>query len=215
MPGSGTPTPKMNIATFKDTDDFDFNDVNGFLATIDDLGMPDVVTSGTRPTTDLRNGRIIYETDTLSLVRYDTASSSWKYITRNNWQAWGPANVWKNGGTTNLGIGSGVLNGRYKQVGYDVEAQFELTRAADSNVGTSFYSWELPVAAAYPQGILGTATIVCAGAMKVAVAALIGSTTMVLYMTDTNSRVSNAVPGVWAANDSIAFSIKYRASAAV
>jgi len=114
--------------------------------------------------------------------------------------------VWSQSGGTTLVVGSGTLSGKYRLSGKEVTAQVALTRAADTNVGTAYYTFSLPVATA-DLNATGGGLLLKGGAKQLAVQ-LINATTVVLIDTAGN-RISNANPGSWAAGDAMQFTITY------
>lgn len=73
-------TPILGLNQYTAGQDFDFNDVNGDYGQIDTL-PPTVCTSGTRPASNLYQGRTIYETDTDLLYMWDTTGTAgWRLL---------------------------------------------------------------------------------------------------------------------------------------
>lgn len=74
-----TPTPILGLRRFTSGDDLDFADIN-FNSNMTDLIPTTVCTSTTRPTTNLFNGRMIWETDTDTLQVYNLALPGWEPV---------------------------------------------------------------------------------------------------------------------------------------
>lgn len=71
------PSPILNLYRFSTSDPMLYTEVNANTDKID-LLTPTVCTSGTRPSVDLFQGRLIWETDTQKLMMYDLGTTTWK-----------------------------------------------------------------------------------------------------------------------------------------
>lgn len=72
-------TPVLGLRQYTSADPMNFNEVNGDNQTVDTI-PPASFTSATRPTTDLYQGRLIYETDTKNVMMYDLANTTWRKV---------------------------------------------------------------------------------------------------------------------------------------
>lgn len=204
------PTPILGLKQYDATEDMDYVEVNAQFAQLDTL-PPTVCTSSTRPGSNLYQGRMIYETDTKSILMWDnTGTPGWRYI-KSDYKTY--THNWS--GSSPLSIGSGTLVHRYQHVGDHVNFSWSLIRAADTNVGVAQYTWDLPVAAATFSDFIGQgAYITAAGVVTPCYIFLTNSTTMVLARFSDGVRVANNTIA-WAANDKIIFRGAYRAAVSV
>lgn len=206
---TGTPTPYLGLHTYDTLDDIVYAEINADNLAVDQaiakLQIP-TVTSATRPTADLYENKLIWESDTRRLMRYDGAT--WKSVSSTRYAAW--ANSWQNGaGGPNLAVGNGTQDSGYRQDGDHVELYFNLTRGNTTNLGTTFYTFPLPVQALTNADALGTGFVIIAGATIPVYIYLIDSNTAVLQKVSDNSRIGSA-SGAWTANDKIIFRGSYR-----
>jgi hypothetical protein len=140
-------------------------------------------------------------------MRYD--GSAWKCIQATQWLTYTP--TWRITGGTALSMGNGTLSGFYRHIGETVDVRIELLRGSTTNVGTTTYTWDLPVAAATFAQAVGVATIYQAsGPVTGYYIMMPNSTTLALNSTAGNSRVSNST-FTWADGDRILIAGSYRA----
>lgn len=175
-------------------------------------------TSATRPTTGNFDGRIIYETDTTRVMRYN--GSAWQAVAQRDSQTYTPS--WTNGGGgAGLSIGSGTLSGRYWHVGDLVTYRVRVVRAADSNTGTTDWIFSLPVSPDYSGQGFGSGAVNRSGSFVPFQVVGIGGTSVALVIPSGGTagafgtRVSSSVPGSWASGDEIVFGGTYKAAASV
>lgn len=76
---TGTPTSILGLNVFKSTDSMLYDEVNANSQQLDTL-PPTVCLSTDRPTTNLYQGRLIWESDTKKLYMYDASTSAWKLV---------------------------------------------------------------------------------------------------------------------------------------
>lgn len=211
-----TPRAKMPYPALPDTPDV-VRDIKALGDRVDALEGAPACTSTTRPTVDLFEGQLVFETDTGKVMRY--SGTTWEPIAARAWQSYTVA--WQNGaGGGGLSVGSGTLEGRYVQIGDLVFYRVLLVRASDTNLGTTYYAFTLPVSPASYQSALGSGIVGRAGSGMPVMVQGVGGTSVVLVApsgsaTTFGTRISNAAPGSWAAGDSIAFEGMYRAATAV
>ena len=126
------------------------------------------------------------------------------------WQTYTP--VWSQNGGTTLNVGSGSITGQYRVSGSGSRqvctVRVQLTRAADTNVGTAGYLFTLPVPGVDFAGT-GSGVVVRNNGEFPVVARMIASSTVALIRTDGQGRISNSSPGSWVAGDIIQFTLTY------
>jgi hypothetical protein len=200
---SGTPTPKLGLHTFDTLDDIDYDEINSNSLEIEDKLSLFTCTSGTRPTTGLFDGRLIRESDTERVVRYDGASSSWKRVTPGKYETW--AANWATNGNT-LAIGDGTLVAKKRQMNDHVDFFFSLTRGATTNFGATNvdYTWDAPSGGNFPE-MIGTGLIVRGGVYTFCYLLLVNGSNMVLVRASDGVRIQNNATFVWNTGDRILF----------
>jgi hypothetical protein len=141
------------------------------------------------------------------------------------WQTYTPE--WNDGPTGSpLSVGSGSISGLWVQVGETVTYQVRMTRAADSNIGTTGWAFSLPVIPDDFNQPMGTGAVQRSGAGLPFQVVGVGGTTVVLvagaggtsgsFGTRLGSGASYVKPGgAWASGDELFFGGTYRASTAV
>lgn len=72
-------TDILQLPVYDNTDDIDYNELNTGNQQLDRL-PPTFCLQAARPTTNLYNGRLIWETDTKRLLIYDLAADKWRQI---------------------------------------------------------------------------------------------------------------------------------------
>lgn len=128
------------------------------------------------------------------------------------WTAFVP--TWRNAGGVGLDIASGTLEGRYKLLGKTVFGSIRWVRAADSNVGTAYYTWDLPVGLPpiNRDNVHGIGHVRQAGTgtdSTVMVRSLPNLDAVIATYADTRVALSNSNRFPWAANDVAAFDFRY------
>lgn len=114
-------------------------------------------------------------------------------------------------GPTALTIGNGTLTCRWRYTGGKVFAHYELVRGSTTNVGTSSYTFTLPIAAASANHAIGQGVYRDASPFTEYPVVVIPttSTTVALLLTASNTRASNAAPVTPATSDSYLFDVMY------
>jgi hypothetical protein len=150
-------------------------------------------------------GMLAYATDTATLYMYE-GSGVWKPMT-SQWASYTP--TWN--GPTALNIGNGSITGRWRYAGGMVFVHIELTRGSTTNVGTSSYSWTLPVTAKTNLAAIGYAFARDASPFAEYGGIVIptSSTGVAVVNTATNTRWSNTVPFTPATDDTYTLNIEY------
>ena len=161
-------------------------------------------------------------TPNLGLPRFasDASSSIWTLLTSvvdavdALWGPWVPYTpVWSQSGGTILNVGSGTLVGRYRRHGKTVFAQIRLQRAADSDVGSSYWLFTLPPVTPYDWNMTGGGFAMIRGSSHCGGAVFPASSTTVGAIAGDQGRVSNAVPtGTHTAGDWYSLQIVYEAA---
>ena len=117
--------------------------------------------------------------------------------------------LWRTGGVQ-LGIGNGILRGRFAQIGATVNATIFLRRGSTSHVGNGAYTFDVPLPIAdhaYPAPI-GVGR--CTNGNKVILFVPTSKTTV--GVVDSNlTDISSTFPGNWKTGDIISGSITYEA----
>lgn len=146
---TGVPTPILGLNTFENTDAFLQAEVDANSTQLDTL-PPTVCTSAARPTTNLYQGRYIWESDTKTLLMYDKSTTTWIPVSKTKdtgWLTCTPTAGWTHSGGATLVA---------RQVGDRVFYQGGLVNAG--------FSGGFSVAANMPVGI-GYPTTVVAGSV--------------------------------------------------
>jgi hypothetical protein len=127
---------------------------------------------------------------------------------QNDWTAFTP--TWKSPGGT-MDIGSGTKTGRWKYAHGLVVAHYEITRAADTNLGTGAYSYVLPVEARSFLAITGHGIYRDASPFTEYGLSVLGtsSTECAVLINSTNGRASNTHPVTPATSDVYTFTAEY------
>jgi hypothetical protein len=188
-----------------------------------EIGAP-AYTSTTRPTTGNYAGRLIFETDTGRVMRYPDSGSTWQVVSARLWRTYTPE--WNDGPSGSpLSVGSGSIEGLYFQVGETVTYQVRLTRASDTNLGTTSWAFSVPVTPDDSNQPMGVGAVQRSGAALPFQVIGIGGTTIVLvagaggtsgsFGTRLGSGTGIKPGGAWASGDELFFGGTYRAATAV
>ncbi len=123
---------------------------------------------------------------------------------------------WRNAGGSELSVGvDGAKSSRHIQVGRTVTWSFYVLRAETSNVGTTYYTFDLPVPAQYFRGFVGSGLVTASlteGGAEIAeplALSLIGSETAVLTRPNGSRLASSSF--AWKAGDNFQATITYEA----
>lgn len=125
---------------------------------------------------------------------------------------------WQQQGGTNLAVGNGTSEMRWKIIGKTVFAHMLLVRGSTSNIGTAPYQWLFPTAMpnARDYRITGTATVVAAaGTTWPGIVQGIGGGAFAIVVMPgggaANNRVTTTQPGgsAWASGDSVTCDFTY------
>lgn len=84
---TGVPTPILGLNTFENTDAFLQAEIDANSTQLDTL-PPTVCTSAARPTTNLYQGRYIWESDTKTLLMYDKSTTTWIPVSKTKDTGW-------------------------------------------------------------------------------------------------------------------------------
>ena len=124
------------------------------------------------------------------------------------WSLYTPS--WTDGGN-NLAIGNGSLRGAWTKVRNTVFWHILLVRGSTTNQGGGNWVFGLPTPATTFAAVAGAGTIT--GPSKALPITVMGVGPGVIGLMTPSGRVSNNVPGSWAANDTIALGFQYQIGA--
>jgi hypothetical protein len=150
-------------------------------------------------------GMLAWADSTNTLYMYE-GSGVWKPMD-SQWTSYTP--TWS--GPTGLSIGNGTLTGRWRYSGGKVFVHIELTRGSTTNVGTSSYSWTLPVQAKTSIGALGSALFRDASPFTEygGIVIPISGTAVAVINSSSTTRWSNAAPVTPATDDVYSLNFMY------
>lgn len=211
-------TPVLALGQYTALQPMDFNQVNGDNQTLDTV-PPASFTSATRPTTDLYQGRLIYETDTQLIMMYDLATTTWRPARGPlsvPWTAWVP--VWTGVATPSTVARYRVIDG--KTVTYRIDAK--IVTAPTAGVTVTLPVPAKAVATTAISSIFGKIHVkdVSAGIYFEGIAiedtsnAPVAGMRLMVPNTGASTQlaqITGAIPFAWAVNDTICIIGEYEA----